>query len=91
MAEEVKPRYTREQIAQMATETVTVPKYTHEQLLAMMNEAEGAPAQIVQPTQQQKIWTTKEIDELRINGKITDALMVEIKQAMTEGRIADVK
>jgi hypothetical protein len=43
MSEIPRPRYTREQIAQMATETVTVPRYSQEELVKMMNEAEGAP------------------------------------------------
>lgn len=87
MTEEVKPRYTREQIAQMATETVTVPRYTHEELVRMMNEAEGAPAQIVTPEENPKVWTQAEIRELRLSGKLSDAAMAEIKVATAEGRV----
>lgn len=36
-----------------------------------------------------KIWTGKEIDELRKADKITDEIMDEIKQAQREGRIQD--
>lgn len=84
---EVKPRYTREQIAQMATETVTIPKYSHEELVKMMNEAEGAPAQIVVPDEKPKVWTEAEIHELRTSGKITDEVYAEIRQAVAEGRV----
>lgn len=84
---EVKPRYTREQIAQMATETVTIPKYSHEELVKMMNEAEGAPAQIVTPEEKPKVWTQAEIKELREAGKLTDELMADIKTAASEGRV----
>lgn len=87
MTEEVKPRYTREQIAQMATETVTVPKYSHEELVRMMNEAEGAPAQIVTPEEPLKVWTQAEIREMRLSGKLSDAAMAEIKVATAEGRV----
>jgi hypothetical protein len=43
----------------------------------------GVPGQ--PPTK--KIWTEKEIKELRLSGKLTDELMAEIKQAAEEGRI----
>lgn len=43
----------------------------------------GVPGQKAAP----KIWTQKEIKELRLAGKITDEIMAEIKQATAEGRV----
>jgi hypothetical protein len=43
----------------------------------------GVPGQQTAP----KIWKESEIRELRLSGKITDELMAEIKQAVSEGRV----
>jgi DNA-binding transcriptional MerR regulator len=52
------------------------------------NAAQGAGNNGIQPANNpKKIWTEKEIKELRISGKLTDELMGEIKQATIEGRV----
>jgi hypothetical protein len=50
--------------------------------------AQGAGNPGVQnPPPASKIWTEKEIKELRLRGGITDAIMEDIRKATTEGRV----
>jgi hypothetical protein len=53
------------------------------------NAAQGAgnPGVPGNPNSQKKIWKESEIKELRLNGKLTDEIMAELKQAIAEGRI----
>lgn len=54
-----------------------------------VNAAQGAGNPGVQNSQQQqkKIWTEKEVRELRLSGGLTDQIMGEIRQATKEGRV----
>jgi len=40
-------------------------------------------------TPPKKVWTQKEIRDLRLSGKLTDELMNEIRQATSEGRVVE--
>ena len=53
------------------------------------NAAQGAghPGVPGNPNSPKKIWKESEIKELRLNGKLTDEIMAELKQATAEGRI----
>lgn len=53
------------------------------------NAAQGAGNHGVPPSQNSKtkIWTQAEIRELRLNGKLTDEVMADIRQATAEGRV----
>jgi ABC-type uncharacterized transport system ATPase subunit len=60
----------------------------HESALALVRARAGADAaHEAAATSQKKTWTQAEIRDLRIAGKMTDSIMEEIREAVSEGRV----